>query len=106
MTCESGSAWLISGRLQTKTGRSIVESPAMLSYGTFMKTTSKTVLITGCSTGYGLETARHFHSKGWDVIATMRTPRAAVLPVSQRLRVISLDVTKPESIAAALEESG
>ncbi len=34
----------------------------------------KTVLITGCSSGYGLETARHFHSKGWNVVATMRKP--------------------------------
>jgi NAD(P)-dependent dehydrogenase (short-subunit alcohol dehydrogenase family) len=31
----------------------------------------KTVLITGCSSGYGLATARYFHSKGWNVIATM-----------------------------------
>ena len=66
----------------------------------------KTVLITGCSSGYGLETARHFHSQGWNVVATMRTPREDVLPRSERLRVLALDVTKPESIAAALEASG
>src|SRR5262245_36203034 len=66
----------------------------------------KTVLITGCSSGYGLETARHFHSRGWEVIATMRTPREAVLARSPRLRMLALDVTKPESISAALEASG
>ena len=66
----------------------------------------KTVLITGCSSGYGLETARHFHAQGWNVIATMRTPREDVLPRSDRLRVLTLDVTKPDSIAAALEASG
>jgi len=66
----------------------------------------KTVLITGCSSGYGLETARHFHAKGWNVVATMRTPRADVLPKSDRIRVLPLDVTKPESIAAALKASG
>ena len=66
----------------------------------------KTVLITGSSSGYGLETARHFHARGWNVIATMRTPREDVLPRSERLRLLALDVTKPESIAAALEESG
>ena len=66
----------------------------------------KTVLITGCSSGYGLETARHFHAQGWNVVATMRTPRTGVLPRSERLRVLALDVTKPESIAAALEASG
>ena len=66
----------------------------------------KTVLITGCSSGYGLETARHFHSQGWNVIATMRTPREALAPRSERFRVLPLDVTDPESIAAALEASG
>jgi NAD(P)-dependent dehydrogenase (short-subunit alcohol dehydrogenase family) len=66
----------------------------------------KTVLITGCSSGYGLETARHFHAQGWNVVATMRTPREAGLPRSERLRVLALDVTNPESIAAALEASG
>ncbi len=65
-----------------------------------------TVLITGCSSGYGLETARHFHAQGWNVVATMRTPRGDVLPRSERLRVLALDVTKPESIAAALQASG
>jgi NAD(P)-dependent dehydrogenase (short-subunit alcohol dehydrogenase family) len=66
----------------------------------------KTVLITGCSSGYGLETARHFHSQGWNVVATMRTPHADALPKAKRLRMLALDVTKPESIAAALDASG
>ena len=66
----------------------------------------KNILITGCSSGYGLETARHFHAQGWNVVATMRTPREDVLPRSKRLRVLALDVTKPERIAAALEASG
>ena len=66
----------------------------------------KTVLITGCSSGYGLATARHFHAQGWNVIATMRTPREDVLPRSNRLRVAALDVTKSESIAAVLEACG
>ena len=66
----------------------------------------KTVLITGCSSGYGLETARYFHAHGWNVIATMRTPRADVLPLSNRIRVLPLDVTNAQSIAAVLEASG
>jgi NAD(P)-dependent dehydrogenase (short-subunit alcohol dehydrogenase family) len=66
----------------------------------------KAVLVTGCSSGYGLEIARHFHAQGWNVVATMRRPRGDVLPRSERLRVLALDVTKPESIAAALEASG
>jgi NAD(P)-dependent dehydrogenase (short-subunit alcohol dehydrogenase family) len=66
----------------------------------------KTVLITGCSSGYGLETARHFHAHGWNVIATMRTPHENLLPRAERMRVVALDVTKPASISAALDESG
>jgi len=66
----------------------------------------KTVLITGCSSGYGLATAHHFHAQGWHVIASMRTPRDGLLPRSERLRVLQLDVTQPESIAAVLEASG
>jgi len=65
-----------------------------------------TVLITGCSSGYGLETARYFHARGWNVIATMRTPHEDILPRSERLRILPLDVTKPESIAAAIDLSG
>ncbi|MDZ4123414.1 MAG: SDR family NAD(P)-dependent oxidoreductase, partial [Hydrogenophaga sp.] len=66
----------------------------------------KTVLITGCSSGYGLETARHFHAQGWRVLATMRTPRADLLPSSSNLQVLPLDVTRPESIARTLEAAG
>ena len=66
----------------------------------------KTVLITGCSSGYGLATARHFHDHGWRVFATMRTPRPELLPNGNRMRVLALDVTRPESIAAALAASG
>ena len=66
----------------------------------------KTILITGCSSGYGLETARHFHAQGWNVIASMRTPRPELLPSSERLRVLPLDVTRPASIAALLQASG
>ncbi len=36
----------------------------------------------------------------------MRTPREDVLPLSDRLRVLALDVTKPDRIASALEACG
>ncbi|TAL94049.1 MAG: SDR family oxidoreductase [Paraburkholderia sp.] len=66
----------------------------------------KTVLITGCSSGFGLEIARYFLARDWHVVATMRTPRADVLPPSDRLRVLALDVTDPESIRQAVEAAG
>lgn len=66
----------------------------------------KTVLITGCSSGYGLETARHFLAQGWNVVASMRQPQPALLPASPQLRVLALDVTRPDSIALALQAAG
>lgn len=66
----------------------------------------KTVLITGCSSGFGLETARHFLHRGWNVIATMRTPRQDLLPPSPQLRVLPLDVTDPHSIRQLIDTAG
>ena len=66
----------------------------------------KTALITGCSSGYGLEIARHFHAQGWNVVATMRTPRGGLLPDTERMRLLSLDVTRADSIAAAIDAAG
>lgn len=66
----------------------------------------KTVLITGCSSGYGLETARHFHDRGWHVVATMRRPSSDALPVSDRIKLVALDVTRADSIARAIEAAG
>jgi NAD(P)-dependent dehydrogenase (short-subunit alcohol dehydrogenase family) len=66
----------------------------------------KTILITGCSSGFGLETARYFLERGWKVIATMRTPREDVLPRSEHLRVLALDVTDPQSIRNTVETAG
>ena len=67
---------------------------------------TSTVLITGCSSGFGLETARLFCERGWRVIATMRTPREDVLPSSARLRVLALDVTDAESVRHCVEQAG
>lgn len=66
----------------------------------------KTVLITGCSSGFGLDTARYFLDRDWNVVATMRTPTEGVLPNSERLRVIALDVTSADSIRQAVEAAG
>jgi len=66
----------------------------------------QTILITGASSGYGRETARHFLANGWKVIATMRKPDAGALPQSEHLRILPLDVTDPESIAACVKAAG
>ncbi len=66
----------------------------------------KTVLITGCSSGFGLEIARYFLERDWSVIATMRKPREDLLPRSGRLRILPLDVTDAASIERAVAAAG
>ena len=66
----------------------------------------KTVLITGCSSGFGLAIAQDFLAKGWQVVATMRVPHADLLPPSHNLRILPLDVTDADSIRAAVEAAG
>lgn len=62
----------------------------------------KTVLLTGCSSGYGRATAAHFLDLGWNVVATMREPARSDLPAQPRLRIARLDVTDRASIDAAI----
>lgn len=65
---------------------------------------SQTILITGCSTGIGKATALYFHEKGWNVVATMRTPeKGADLAALDNVLVTRLDVTDPASITAAVD---
>jgi NAD(P)-dependent dehydrogenase (short-subunit alcohol dehydrogenase family) len=67
---------------------------------------SRTVLVTGSSSGIGLATARLFASEGWSVAATARSVES-VLPLESlgRVAAIRLDVTDPDSIASAVEET-
>ena len=72
---------------------------------------AQTILITGSSTGIGKATAKLFHEKGWNVIATMRTPEKEMeLNKLDNVLVTRLDVTDPASIedavAAGIERFG
>ncbi len=68
------------------------------------------VLITGCSSGFGLLTALHFARKGDTVYASMRTPsKAGELERARQaehlpLEVVQLDVTDDQSVANALRQ--
>ena len=66
----------------------------------------KSILITGCSSGFGLETAKYFLERGWRVIATMRTPDDSVIPPAPNLQLLKLDVTDQSSIAQAITAAG
>lgn len=67
---------------------------------------SKTVLITGTSTGIGRETAKYFQGKGWNVAATMRSSeKEKELTKLQNVICPKLDVTNEKSIALAIEST-
>jgi NAD(P)-dependent dehydrogenase (short-subunit alcohol dehydrogenase family) len=64
---------------------------------------AKTVLITGCSTGIGAATVRHFAEQGWNVAATLRKPEAVQFEQgSGRVEKFALDVTDQQSVDAAV----
>jgi len=73
----------------------------------------KTVLITGCSSGFGLLTAARLCSKGYHVIATMRNLDKSG-PLEEEIRqrgggrydLLPLDVTDPDSVKHVITEIG
>ena len=77
---------------------------------------NKTVLITGCSTGFGRTSAEAIARKGYRVFATMRdsagrnrSHREALELLAKQenlpLRVLEMDVTNDASVASAVREA-
>ncbi len=66
---------------------------------------SKTAVIVGASRGLGLQLAREYLRREWQVIATVRGGRRTGLDelASDRLEVETLDITEPDQIAALHE---
>lgn len=63
-----------------------------------------TILITSASSGIGKATAKFFQSRGWNVIATMRSPeRETELTQLERVLVTRLDVEDITSIQTAVD---
>ncbi|MFP4473256.1 MAG: SDR family NAD(P)-dependent oxidoreductase [Candidatus Omnitrophota bacterium] len=75
-------------------------------------TSSKIILITGTSSGFGLRTAARLASRGHQVVATMRDPQkkeALLSEVKERggdITVLPLDVCDPPTIDDAVREIG
>ena len=66
---------------------------------------SKTILITGCSSGIGRMTAKFFQEKGWNVVATIRSKpeQDQELASLDNVLVVAMDVTKEETIKSAVK---
>ncbi|MGY1695310.1 MULTISPECIES: SDR family oxidoreductase [unclassified Geodermatophilus] len=77
-----------------------------------MKPQRPSVLVTGSSSGLGLQTAVELAGRGWQVVASMRDPqRRTALDARAReagldpLDVVALDVTDPDAAKRAVEET-
>ncbi len=72
------------------------------------RTEARAVLVTGSSSGFGRAVAERFAARGWTVFASMRRPeagealRALAARKGWRLSTPALDVTRDDSVAAAV----
>ncbi|MEO5889413.1 MAG: SDR family oxidoreductase [Ferruginibacter sp.] len=66
----------------------------------------KTIFITGASSGLGKASAKLFQSKGWNVIATMRSPeKDTELNKLENVTVLKLDVTNLQQIQETVRKA-
>ncbi|MFD1883218.1 SDR family NAD(P)-dependent oxidoreductase [Paracoccus pacificus] len=67
--------------------------------------TQKTVLITGCSSGIGLDAARGLHARGWRVIATCRATADVAARRAEGMDSFPLDISDPASVAEGARQA-
>ncbi|MEM6942798.1 MAG: SDR family NAD(P)-dependent oxidoreductase [Pseudomonadota bacterium] len=65
----------------------------------------RSILITGCSSGIGLDAARALKARGWKVIATCRREADSARLRDEGLESFALDLTLAPSIAAGFERT-
>ena len=63
----------------------------------------KTILITGCSSGIGYDTAHFLHNNGYRVFASARKEKDVARLKEEGLDAYFLDVTQPETIKKSLK---
>jgi NADP-dependent 3-hydroxy acid dehydrogenase YdfG len=66
----------------------------------------RSILITGCSSGIGLASARSMKARGWRVLATARKAHDLDrLEKEEGVEALFLELTDPDSIAACAEQA-
>jgi NAD(P)-dependent dehydrogenase (short-subunit alcohol dehydrogenase family) len=68
-------------------------------------TSTRSVLITGCSSGIGLASAVMLKQRGWRVLATARRPEDLARLRDQGFDAVHLELTDAKSIAACADEA-
>ena len=66
--------------------------------------TANSILITGCSSGIGLDAARTLHTRGWRVFATCRAEADCDRLRAEGLESFRLDYDDEASVEAAVAE--
>ncbi|MEM6618045.1 MAG: SDR family NAD(P)-dependent oxidoreductase [Pseudomonadota bacterium] len=67
--------------------------------------TTRSILITGCSSGIGLDAARTLHTRGWQVIATCRADDDVARLKGEGLTALRLDYEDDASIIQAVTDT-
>lgn len=67
---------------------------------------TKSIFITGTSSGLGKLTAKYFAEQGWNVAATMRTPeKETELTAYDNIKIFRLDVTDTQQVKQAVADA-
>lgn len=66
---------------------------------------ARRVLITGCSSGIGLDAARRMQAAGWQVVATCRKDEDIAARRAEGMQCIHLELADPDSVAALAERA-
>jgi len=67
---------------------------------------SKTIFITGTSSGLGKATAKYFAENGWNVAATLRSPeKETELTAYENIKLIKLDVSDVDQVSKAVNDA-
>ena len=65
----------------------------------------RTVLITGCSSGIGLDAAHHMRARGWRVIATCRKEADIQARRDEGFETLHLELADEDSVARCAREA-
>ena len=70
-----------------------------------MAVPDKSILITGCSSGIGLDAARRMQQRGWQVIAAARQPEDVAKLAAEGFAAVRIDYEEEASIHSGLADA-